>query len=327
MPEQGNQQGAHPNSVRIGVCTDTHYWLNYEKYLSEESHFPFQYEPEPLLRMLLAELEEAHLDMIFHLGDFICGGGAFHMERDAFYIALSFLSQQLLSLPTPVYALPGNHDCPPGGGDWAYFERLWGLHRGQGETIELDNATLILLNAQGHSPAQVEEASPVDPVYGWVCEEELARLDTALAAAGDTPVFLFLHQLLYPWTPEIGNQTWVDFYAVKNADAVLDVMAAHGNVRAVFQGHAHRLDVQTRAVGSCDCQFIILPSVVDYPAGWTLLELTDTHLHMQLMRLPVAELPRNALAIEGDESRPHQKLDADDWRGGKTAWQNLTIPL
>ena len=323
MPEKGRNR----NSVRIGVCTDTHYWLNYDKYLNSDSNFPFQYEPEPLLRTLLSDLEEAHLDLIFHLGDFMCGGGAFHMERDAFYIGLSFLSQQLLSLPTPVYALPGNHDCPPDGGDWTYFEQLWGLTRGIGQTIELDHATLFLLNAQGHSPAQVEAASPDDPVYGWVCAEELERLDETLAAAGDTPVLIFLHQLLNPWTLEIGNQKWVDFYAVKNADAVLAIMAKYSNVRAVFQGHAHRLDVQIKPVGNRECTFVILPSVVDYPTGWTLLEITDTHVNVQLKRLSVDKIPLNNFSSNVDLPRPHQKLEADEWRGGKEKWQNLRLAL
>ena len=86
----------------------------------------------------------------------------------------------------PALGLPGNHDFPPEGDSWGYVEAQWGLEAGQGCTLDTPYARLVLLNAQGHSAAQIDAAKPEDPVYGWVNDAELARLDQALATADGT---------------------------------------------------------------------------------------------------------------------------------------------
>lgn len=96
------------------------------------------------------------------------GGGGFAMSPQAFYDTLDQMQNQFQQLCAQIYAIPGNHDCPPGGGDWSYFEQLWGLQSGQGCTIDLPIARLVLLNTHGHSLQQIEESKPSDPVYGWM---------------------------------------------------------------------------------------------------------------------------------------------------------------
>jgi hypothetical protein len=218
------------------------------------------------------------------------------------------------NIPVPVYALPGNHDSLPGTGGWDLFQTVWGLQPGLGATLDLPLARLVLLNTHGHSPAQIAQADGFDPVYGWVSDDELGRLEQALATAGARPVLVFTHQLLAPWS---NHAAWRDFYAVRNAAAVRTVLRRYGNVAAVFQAHAHRFDVRRLALGHTESTFVILPSLIEYPLAWVRLDLSQTLLRMRLRQLPLPEL-QEASRVSGA---------GQAWRAGRPEWSDLTIPL
>lgn len=301
--------------VRIGLCADTHYWPQRGNLVGGEGNIQLLGESERLLEQLVTELAAADLDLALHLGDFTCGGGYFEMPFCDFVAAVDATHDALIQLDPPVYGLPGNHDCPPGGGHWTRVEERWGLEPGLGRTIDLlPYARLVLINAQGHSDEQIEAAAPGDPIYGWVNEAELARLDQALASAGELPVLIGLHQLLRPWSLD---RPWKAFYAVENANAVFETMARYNNVRAVFQAHAHRFDVQQASVGGRNVWFVITPAVVEYPLGWLLLTLTPGRLRVQLRSLDMPDL----LALTRDAG------DGQAWRAGEPAWRDFTIDL
>ena len=259
------------------------------------------------------DIRNAGVDHVVHLGDLTCGGGYFDMDPAEFAEQLHCLFSDYASLGQPVHALPGNHDCPPGG-DWSLFESLWGLGSGLGSTIDLGGARLLLINAQGHSAQQIEAALPEDPVFGWVNEAELQRIESALATAQDRPVIVGIHQLLRPWVVEV---PYLDFFSVRNADAVLDLLARAGNVRAVFQGHAHFYEVQNVPLGSRSVPFVITPAVIEYPAAWLLLEIEGGALRVEVRRLPISSTARNTMLHGSDQS----------WRDGRPEWQRFTIPL
>jgi 3',5'-cyclic AMP phosphodiesterase CpdA len=305
-----------PTHYRIGLCTDLHFWDTSHCHVGGYGSLQLQPCSDWLFAQLLQEFAAAHLDLVFHLGDATCGGGFFTMPQTAFYESLALVHREFQRLATPVYALPGNHDCPPGGGDWSYFEQLWGGHRGHGHTIDLPGVRLVLLNAQGHDADQIDAARPADPVYGWLHDWELLRLEEALATAGGRPVVLFCHQLLLPW---VGNhEPWQPhFYGVRNSGAVLELMARYGNVRAVFQGHAHRFDVQTTMVGAAPCHFVIVPAVIEYPLGWLSLEFLPTQLRLRLEQLSVPELAE--ISLHSGEGQA--------WRRGRPDWADLTLAL
>lgn len=298
----------------IGICTDTHYWPDTVNNILPTGELQLQHHSKLLQSTLLTELEDADLDVVLHLGDLTCGGGSFGMPHEDFLRALYETHEGFNNLSVPVHALPGNHDCLPGGSDWHLFEQLWGLDGGQGRTIDTPHARLILINAQGHSAEQINPALPHDPVYGWVNKTELARVEADIVSAGSRPVIVFIHQILRPW---VGSQEWRDFYGVMNACEVLNILEKHPSVRAVFQGHAHRLDVQTVYHNGSDCLYTIVPSVVEYPVGWMLLTLTHETLNMSLKSLPLPEL-RDLSLHSGN---------GQQWREGKPEWQNFVMPL
>lgn len=300
--------------VRIGLCADTHYWPQSGNLVGGEGNIQLLGESNRLLSQLTTELAAADLDLVLHLGDFTCGGGYFEMPFCDFVSAVDATHEALTQFAPPVYGLPGNHDCPPGGGHWTRVEERWDLEPGLGRTIDLPYARLVLINAQGHSDEQIAAAAPGDPIYGWVNEAELARFEQALASAGERPVIVGLHQLLRPWC---GGRPWKDFYAVENADAVLEAMARYNNVQAVFQGHAHRFDVQRANVGGRNIWFIIAPAVVEYPLGWLHLTLTSDRLRVQLRSLDMPDL----LDLTRDAG------DGQAWRAGEAEWRDFTIDL
>lgn len=300
--------------MRIGLCTDTHNWTPSQVETTLPEEYPMMRHTGALQALLLQELARADLDLVLHLGDFVCGGGDNDLTEEAFYDLEETTHRDFASLSAPVYGLPGNHDSPPGGGDWRFFEQLWGLQPGQGCTIDAPQARLILLHTQGHSPEQLRAAMPGDPIYGWVSEGELARLDAALSDARDHPVLLFMHQLILPWS---GEQSWHEMFGVGNAAQVHEILARHGNVRAVFQGHAHRFNVQKVAVGGRSCHFVVAPAIADYPVAWLELELTDRWVEVTLRQLPAPEIVEMARRSRGGQ----------DWRVGEAAWQKIRLEM
>jgi 3',5'-cyclic AMP phosphodiesterase CpdA len=298
--------------TRLALCSDTHFWPGAPHNYGSEGE-QLQLSSEKIQGTLLTELALAAPDLILHLGDLTCGGGYFEMPAETFYATLSAILAAFRALPGRFYAVPGNHDYPVGG-DWRYIEDLLGLAPSQGYTLDLPDARLILLNAQGHSPEQLEAALPVDPTYGWVNEAELARLAEALNTTDNRPIFIFTHQLLHPW---VGPTPWKESYGIANTEAVLALLAQHRQVRAVFQAHAHRLDVQQAPLGSGTCWFVVLPAIICYPLAWLQLDLTPASVQVRLKRLPLPELTE----LSRTQGEGHE------WRAGQPEWHDFTIPL
>ncbi|RME52113.1 MAG: hypothetical protein D6790_19015 [Caldilineae bacterium] len=300
------------NATTVAVVSDTHFWPGAQVSFGgqEEQLQPWS---EEIHRTFLAEIRRLAPDYLIHLGDFSCGGGVFNMPVEAFCATVIQLHQDYRNLPLAYHAIPGNHDCPQGATDYSFIEQLLGLPARQGCTIDLPWARLVLLNAQGHSQEQMEAALPNDPIYGWVDDQELARLERELAGAGERPVILLTHQLLRPWS---NGQHWADFYAIRNREAVLAIMAQHGNVRAVIQGHAHLLDAQQASVGGHPVHFIVNPSLIQYPLGWLLLTFQEKEMTVQYRPLPLPALRAHSLEAAPDST----------WRYNPEA-TSLHIPL
>ena len=72
-------------------------------------------------------------------------------------------------------------------------------------------------------------------VHGQMDDYQLAWLDADLAAHAGRPTFAFVH---HPPLP-IGVR-WLDDLGFRNGGDLVDVLARHGQVRAVFFGHIHQ---------------------------------------------------------------------------------------
>jgi hypothetical protein len=84
--------------VRIGLCTDTHYWPQSGNLMGGEGNIQLVGESDRLLTQLTAELAVADLDLVLHLGDFTCGGGYFQMPLPDFYAAVDATHDALTQL-------------------------------------------------------------------------------------------------------------------------------------------------------------------------------------------------------------------------------------
>lgn len=301
------------SNTKIALCTDTHFWPGTPNSLCADGRIQLQSASEEIQASLLMAINEENPDLIIHMGDWSCGGGSFNMPEETFYQTLRDAKDAFCSLGCPVYTLPGNHDCPPGG-DYSFFAELWGTTPGLGQTIDLPNARLILLNTHGHSANQLAAAYPNDPISGWVSDAELARIEEALLTAENKPVIFFIHQLLAPWSID---QPWLDLYQIDNGEQVLDLMRRYGNVVAVFQGHAHLLDITVQQIGGTACTFVVTPALIEYPVAWLSLELTPECLIGELQRLPLDELAEQSRCSGEGQS----------WRAGNPEWHQFRIEL
>ncbi len=304
--------GYGTSSIAIGA--DIHGWLGGVNCETSDGSLQVVGATEQLVSTLGQAVQDAGVEKLLLLGDLVCGGGSYQMPVDVFLQTHTYVREQVTSTGIATHVLPGNHDSRPGTGGTEAFEAIWSLQSGLGQTIELPHVRLVMLNAQGHARDQLAAASNGDPVYGWVSKAELHRLDRVLSAEDERPIILLTHQLLQPWG---GSSGWRDFYAIKNADKVLDMIDRAGNVRAVVQAHAHRLDFQHVSLGQSECAFLVVPALVEFPIAWTRLDIARDSVRFRMQSLPLPDL-REATRRSGS---------GQDWRVGLPEWQDFTVAL
>lgn len=299
-------------ATTIAICSDSHYWPQSPAFATSDGAIQLQNESREIIDLLLEDVRSLGATHLLHLGDLTCGGGTYRMPREEFAAALIELRDAFDRMAIPVHVIPGNHDSMPGVGGWRDFQSLYPPTQGSGHLIDTPEARLIMLNTAGHSLKEIVTSPERDPVYGHVSADELARLQDALATAS-RPVILFLHQLLLPWS---GHEGWQPFYGVRNAAEVLEIIARYGNVRAVFQGHAHRYDLRKEQLGGTEIAFFVIPSLIQYPLSWVQLTLTAES----------AEVHLRCLASDAHQQRSNP-TGAQNWRRGRPEWKQVTIPL
>jgi Icc protein len=119
----------------------------------------------------------------------------------------------------PVFCLPGNHDETTLMTDCVND----GLFQ-YGGSAEFGDWGAVFIDT--HVPGRPE---------GLVRADELARLDTDLAAFHGRPIMVGLH---HPPLP-VGS-AWLDGVGLRNADELLAVIARHPSVRLLLGGHVHQ---------------------------------------------------------------------------------------
>lgn len=172
--------------------------------------------PLERLRYLLAHATDHHGDAccIIISGDLTHRG-----ETEAYLELRTLLAGQCL----PVHLMLGNHDRRtafrqvfPEYGDGAepFMQRV----------IIQDRYHLLLLDTLDEGSAS-----------GHLCERRLSWLSAQLQAAGDNPVYLFMHHPPF----DVGMAP-LDNCRLDNPDALHALLAGHANVRHLFCGHVHR---------------------------------------------------------------------------------------
>ena len=194
----------------------------------------------------------------------VCTGD---LIQDGSQTAYEHFRSLLGELGLPVYCIPGNHDVRP-----------------------------LMLGAMQEAPfhycASVEQAgwliigidSCVDnQAGGSLADEELARLDQAIADSDAAHVMICLH---HP-PVDVGSK-WLDSVGLDNGDEVLGRFTASGKVRLAIFGHVHQAyDANHRGISivgtPSTCRQFAQSSadfaVDDNPPAYRRIELHDDGAH------------------------------------------------
>lgn len=149
-------------------------------------------------------------DYIFLTGD---------LSQDASPIAYKRLAKQLQALNIPCLVLPGNHDSP------ALLRECFNTPQANYQTfLHTDDWLFVFLNTATPN----EEGGTLDA-------QEIMALEAQLNEHPHKKVLICLHHQIVPV-----NSAWLDTMAVCNAKLLLDVLAAHKNVKGIIHGHVHQ---------------------------------------------------------------------------------------
>lgn len=188
---------------RVVQITDTHLFADPGRALKGIA-------TDASLRAVLAAARDdlAAADLVLLSGDLA------HDELAETYARLQTLIAEYVPAGVLLRAIPGNHD------DAGLIAARFG------SPTSVDLGTWICVPLDSQLPGQVE---------GQLSEQELVRLRDALAEAGERPVLIAIHH--HP--VDVGS-LWMDGIALTNHEALFEVIAAYGNVRAIINGHIHQ---------------------------------------------------------------------------------------
>ncbi len=138
--------------------------------------------------------------------------------------AYARLRGMLGELAMPYHLLIGNHDSRENFRA-AFPER----------PVDADGFVQFTLAASFGRIVALDTNVPGQP-YGAFCAKRCAWLARTLDAAGETPVYLFMHH-----PPMRVGLKRMDVIGLRDADAFAKVIAGRRNIRHLFFGHLHRL--------------------------------------------------------------------------------------
>ena len=174
-------------------------------------------DPEQRLEACVAHIERHHSDARFC----VLTGDVADAGQMAAYEATAVLLERL---PMPVYVVPGNHDERN-----AFVAAFPQLARDEHGFVQQafceDNAWFIVLDT-------LEAAQGSGGVF---CERRAAWLAERLRAAGERPVYLFMHHPPFPLgLPALDRIGLADVRPFESA------LSHSTSVRHIFFGHVHR---------------------------------------------------------------------------------------
>jgi 3',5'-cyclic-AMP phosphodiesterase len=198
----------------------------------------------------------ADIDAILVTGDIS------HDEGDAVYTTFR---DEMAQFGCPVRVIPGNHDVPT-----AFANTFTSPEAGavaERFATRLGAWRIVCLNSQipGH-------------VHGAIGEVQLRRLRELLAREEPAPTLIALH---HPATA-VGTP-WLDALCAQDGEALLDLAAAHAEVRALLCGHVHQASMVEVRPGLC--QLTTPATAPGFRPGATEFEIDDQPPGMRWLTL------------------------------------------
>ena len=198
--------------LRFAVASDLHYG---------QRNTPFDELTGDMVRWINAEKKGKGLDALFLNGD---------LSNDSSAMLLQLRDKHLSKLEASYYAIKGNHDFvdeTPGSPSESW-EKLWGYPANH--TVKLGEFVVIMCDTTVPAKSNVYLAADID----WLKDQ--------LEAHKDAPaIFVMIHinqrkHGVDGW-PQHGVH---DKDEIPKAEAVMELLEATPNVRAVFHGHNHK---------------------------------------------------------------------------------------
>lgn len=257
LPSDASQS---PDSVCVIQLTDSHIFAEPQQRLLGLDTLESL---NAVIDQVLAERPQ--IDLVLATGDITQDGSAAAYQRFIDAVA---------RIPQDCHWLPGNHD------DAALMAEL-------GQALGLNRAWVDI----GQWRIVLLDSSVPGSVAGYLDAQQLARLDQALAGAGQRHVLICLHH--HPVS--IGSD-WMEPIGLGNADQLWARLDADPRVRGVLWGHIHqRLEQQRGAIRllaspSTCVQFAVASSdfaTDNQPPGYRWLRLYDDgRIDTAVSRLP-----------------------------------------
>ncbi len=167
---------------------------------------------------LLPAMRHWQPDLILLTGD---------VSEDGSPAAYGRVSAHLSTVGAPVLALPGNHDDP------AVMQRFFPVGPWNGPHQQKErNWQLVLL-----------DSTVTGEVSGEVTLPALKRLDELLRGSTASHALVALHHQPVPM-----NAEWIDRYALKRPEFLLNLLDRYPRVRCLAWGHVHQ-DFEARRNG------------------------------------------------------------------------------
>ncbi len=210
-------------------------------FTSDEGAEPY---PEVMNRGAIAEIERIDPDAVIVKGDLTSKG-----TLDEFETFLSFYEP---AFGNRLHYVRGNHDSYYGGtfaSDAPY-------------SVELPGVTLAVI-----------DTSIPEHYAGRVTTETLTWLRD-LATSSDEPILVFGHH--HCWSPESKSRP-ASYFGINPDDSerLIEVFAAHRNLRGYFAGHTHRNRVRRFGL-TADVPFVEVACVKDFPGTWAEYRVYET---------------------------------------------------
>ncbi|HEX5790767.1 MAG TPA: metallophosphoesterase [Luteolibacter sp.] len=203
-------KGAKPK-LRFAVASDLHHGQN---------NTPFDQMSGDLVRWINEEKRGKGLDALFLNGD---------LSNNSTAALLALRDGHLSKLQVPYYAIKGNHDFVDGqpGSPTESWEKIWGYPSNR--TVKIGDFVFVMADTTAPAKANVYLAADI----GWLkAQFEAHRKAPAIFA------MIHIQQRAHKvdgW-PQHGVS---DKEEMPKAEAVMDLLEATPNVRAVFHGHNH----------------------------------------------------------------------------------------
>ena len=167
--------------------------------------------PYENLKALLKRVMAFKPDLVLATGD---------LSEDGSRKSYKALQMLLKPLGVPVLALPGNHDDP---------DLLAEMFPG---------SPVNMVEVSEHGPWQIIRLNSCLPhkPEGRLSEEVLAELESHLMNSAQRPQLIAVHH-----QPVTVGSPWIDKYRLLDAEAFLQLIDQHSNVKAVIWGHVHQV--------------------------------------------------------------------------------------